>query len=64
MGEERKRGVLWSMDTGVGNLKQELNCIDEPLQPLHGLCYRTSCSDIFQIVQLFHFAFFKFLGAL
>ena len=30
MGEERKR-VLWSMGAGVGNLKQGLACIDEPL---------------------------------
>ena len=29
------------MGTGVGNFKQGLACIVEPLQPLHGLCSRT-----------------------
>ena len=37
MGQERKRGVLWSMGAGYGNRNQCLTCIDEPLQPLQGL---------------------------
>ena len=39
-----------------GDFKQGLACIDEPLQPKHGLCYRAiviyTDKHVFQIVQL------------